>query len=236
MKNLYNKILKEALDIMDFDSWDDSEQTFKEKIERGLNGKLFIYYAPSFENLNLFHIDFDYNPYFLSLLEEEEIVLSSDGKKIYTTSDGGKHSSYPFWIKTKYQYRSKVPILIQGLDNPKVYYAKLFCYTNLLETPENFTLAKRPNDKMERLDSMFQGCFHLKIVNKINISTPGADLDHMFEFCENLTNVEMIGGNFIGKPLTMESTFEECFDLSPETIKEWSKIYNFEKQKQRYYE
>ena len=48
MKNLYNKILKEALDIMDFDSWDDSEQTFKEKIEKGLNGKLFIYYAPRF--------------------------------------------------------------------------------------------------------------------------------------------------------------------------------------------
>ena len=43
MKILYNKILKEALDIMDFDSWDNSEQIFKDDIEKSLRSAQLVY-------------------------------------------------------------------------------------------------------------------------------------------------------------------------------------------------
>ena len=42
MNKLYNKILKEALDIMDFDSWDDTAQDFKDAIISNL--ETFIIY------------------------------------------------------------------------------------------------------------------------------------------------------------------------------------------------
>ena len=41
MNKLYNKILKEAVEVMDFDSWDsESEQTFKDQITSSLESKL----------------------------------------------------------------------------------------------------------------------------------------------------------------------------------------------------
>ena len=44
MKRLYNKILNEVLSVYDFDSWDDSEQTFKTDITLNLVAKPFIHY------------------------------------------------------------------------------------------------------------------------------------------------------------------------------------------------
>lgn len=46
MSNIYNKILNEALDIMDFDSWDDEEQTFKDNIKNNLKNNIFVYKTP----------------------------------------------------------------------------------------------------------------------------------------------------------------------------------------------
>ena len=42
--DIYSKILNEAIDIMDFDSWDDSEQVFKDDIQNKLQN-IFVYKA-----------------------------------------------------------------------------------------------------------------------------------------------------------------------------------------------
>lgn len=231
MNKLYNKILAEALDIMDFDSWDDNEQSFKKSIENSLNA--FIYgfpkwkrdfVMPNFEKgipLKIFSTQWLQNneEMYRGYIDKDNLEYSIyiDGEKVVLDSQGSTIVNY-------LDFKKDYNVIITGLDNITDCTA-MFGFTDI-KIPVLFDTSKSTSMK-----SMFKHCELLIKCPKYDVKS--CDLfDEMFSYCKNLVHVPMFK-NFEPAKLVDRgplwpapdkygnNMFYGCINLDEETIETW---------------
>ena len=164
---MYKNILKEVLQVYDFDSWDDSEQTFKEKINDQLE-KLFIYKPPrnwdSLSNLQILDYRGDLEEYSPSDCDDWPDDLFNfykervwvEGKKITITPVGCTEEIFD----TDKEYHVYIEDL-DGIKNCKF----MFYKTDIKKVPIFDT------SKCCDMKCMFYDCPYLEHVPALNIDT-----------------------------------------------------------------
>ena len=163
MKRLYNKILNEVLSVYDFDSWDDSEQTFKTDIEKNLE-QVFIYKA-EWKVMQIF--DDGTNNGWTRYGRYMDKVYS-DGKKLKINT--GCIHTVPDKI-----YK----IVIKELNGITDCGCMFLNCTDLISVPLFDT------SKCQDFIYMFESCTSLKTVPLLNIQKE-CRIKGMFEYCESL--------------------------------------------------
>ena len=212
MNKLYNKILTEALDIMDFDSWDDSEQSFKDTIKNVLID-CFVYIARNkqtglvwikpdgYASIKIFSSNWAEKG---KTRFNDKIYLKS-GKKINME----KSTQYFGWTKDRFEL-GEYEIIIKDLDTIKtcknIFFrcdgfestlrkAALWDTSHIKDMEQMFAdchdLEEVPVYNMENVNNakyMFSNCSNLSFVKLKNVKNL-KNIDGMFMFCSKLKNV-----------------------------------------------
>ena len=212
MNTLYNKILKEALDIMDFDSWDDNEQDFKGSIITNLTLDIFTYRLSGKEPRQFKILN---NGWFVESRTAKKVVLiygiknwkrfpydkfKDDiyigGKKIEIVgasdseySDGNEH--YIGFTKDKYP-PGEYLVNIKNLDGLYITECLFFNCQDLIEVPE------------------------LDFTNLI-------DSEAMFEYCKKLKSVPKTPTPNLK---CWTGMFSECYMLDSKTKNDWGDFFH----------
>lgn len=220
MNALYNKILKEALDLMDFDSWDDSQQPFQDVISNNLK-QIFIYKTGPSYNINSTDscIRIFYGFSSISGSEPEWPLFSNYKDKVYIN---GEHVKLKYSGETEDEFpEGEYKIYIDDLSGIETCFRMFWCCKQLISVPF-FDTSKCTNMKM-----MFSNCENLLKVPEFDTRNV-ENMTYMFFNCQNIESIPLFNLKKINKIGNGGcAIFNYCFKLNNETKKAWDKVYNF---------
>ena len=210
MKDIYNKILKEALDIMDFDSWDDTEQSFKDIIQNNL--LVFQYKVDSKYPVNSTKGPGEYIQIF-----ELTYTTSHDWEDFYKFYKNvyidGKHVELQVTGCTVAEdFKDGIyNITIKGIENGVDDAIYMFFESDIYKCP-----AFQLNESIST-GNMFYNCKKLVSVGKFDLKNV-RETSQMFSGCLALNTVPLMD---LTDVYHCEGMFNSCRNLSEETKKIW---------------
>lgn len=164
MNKLYKKILNEVFSVMDFDSWDNTEQTFKEDISENLSSVKFIYKKYDFTgiiNVNLLKI---VNKSWPQSLEYKDKFFC-DGKRLDLISSPPNGGSIYRCKSFQAELYKEYIITIENLEDIKEA-RSMFAQSDL-----NKILGNWDTSKITTFGFMFWGCRNLESVPLLDLSS-----------------------------------------------------------------
>ena len=171
MSKLYNKILNEVYLIQDFDSWDNTEQTFKNNIENAL-GKFFVYLITC-GYIRVF--DDGHNNGWVQF-KNYRLKVRYNGKLVRVDEDG---EIYVKDTAPSLSLGQEFKITIDDIDNITDCGCMFYSCDDLVRVP------KFDTSKVTDMINMFYCCNKLTYVPKLNLSNV-TRVSRMFEGCSSL--------------------------------------------------
>ena len=162
MNKLYKKILNEVFSVMDFDSWDNTEQTFKEDISENLSSVKFIYKKYDFTGIIGVDLLRIVNKSWPQSLEYKDKFFC-DGKRLdlMASPNGAIYRCKSFRAELYKEYI----ITIEDLEDIKKANS-MFALSDL-----NKILGNWDTSKITTFGFMFWGCRNLESVPLLDLSS-----------------------------------------------------------------